>query len=53
MNLAFGYGADRNGKIYKEAIKPDIPFTSTDKFNDIANDDKVKAAIKWLKLYIK
>lgn len=52
MNLSVGYGADRNGKIYKEALKPDIPITSVDKFNDIANDEKVKAAIKWLNLQI-
>lgn len=52
INLAVGYSADRNRKLYKEAIEPDIPFTSVDKFNDIVNDDKVKAAIKWLKLQI-
>ncbi|MEP7143081.1 MAG: S41 family peptidase [Ferruginibacter sp.] len=52
MNLAVGYSADRNGKIYKDAIEPDIPFTAVDKFNDIENDEKVKAAIKWLKLHI-
>lgn len=52
MNLAIGYNADRKGKIYKEAIEPDIPFTSVDKFNDIENDEKVKAAMKWLKLHI-
>jgi carboxyl-terminal processing protease len=51
MYISVGYGADRNGKIYKEAIKPDIPFTATDKFNDIRNDAKVKAAIAWLKLH--
>ncbi|MEO6906141.1 MAG: S41 family peptidase [Ginsengibacter sp.] len=50
INLSVGYGADKNGKIYKEALEPDIPITSVDKFNDIANDEKVKAAIKWLKL---
>jgi C-terminal processing protease CtpA/Prc len=48
INLAVGYSADRNEKIYKEAIEPDLPFTSVDKFNDIRNDEKVKAAIKWL-----
>jgi carboxyl-terminal processing protease len=52
MNLSVGYGADRNGKIYKDALKPDIAITSVDKFNDIANDEKVKAAIKWLNLHI-
>ena len=53
INLSVGYSADRNGKIYKEAIEPDIPFVSVDKFNDIPNDEKVRAAIKWLKLHIK
>ncbi|SEL99597.1 Peptidase family S41 [Chitinophaga rupis] len=52
MNLSIGYGADRNGKIYKEALEPDIKITSVDKFNDIANDEKVKAAIKWLESHI-
>ncbi len=52
INLSIGYGADRNGKIYKNAIEPDITIKSDDKFNDIANDEKVKAAIKWLKLHI-
>lgn len=53
MNLSIGYSADRYGKIYKEAIEPDIPFQSIDKFNDIKNDDKVKAAVKWLKQHFK
>jgi len=51
MNLSIGYSADKYGKIYKEAIKPDIPFISPDSFNDIINDEKVKAAINWLKLH--
>jgi carboxyl-terminal processing protease len=51
MNLSVGYGADRNGKIYKEALEPDMPITSVDKFNDIPNDEKLKAAMKWLKLH--
>ncbi len=49
MNLSIGYGADRNGKEYKEALEPGITFSGVDKFNDIANDEKVKTAIKWLK----
>lgn len=51
MYISVGYGADRNGKIYKDALKPDIPFTSPDSFNDIKNDKKVKAAINWLKTH--
>src|SRR5436190_7242611 len=49
MYISVGYGADRNGKMYKEALKPDIPFTSPDNFNNIPNDNKVKAAVNWLK----
>ena len=45
MNLAVGYSADRLGKVYKEAINPDIAFQSKDLFNDIANDPKVNAAV--------
>jgi len=51
MNLSIGYSADRYGKIYREAIKPDIPFKSPDNFNDIENDEKVKVAVNWLKLH--
>ena len=53
INLAVGYSADRNEKIYKEAIQPDISFTGIDKFNDIPNDEKVKAAIRWLTTHIR
>jgi len=52
MYLSVGYGADRNGEIYKEALRPDIPLSSPDKFNDIENDEKVKAAKQWLTLQI-
>ncbi len=49
MNLSIGYGADRNGTVYTEALRPDIFIDGPDSFNDLANDVKVKAAIKWLK----
>ena len=49
MNLAIGYNMDRSGKVYKQSIKPDIFLESTDKFNDLENDEKVKSAIKWFK----
>lgn len=49
MYVSVGYAADRTGKVYKKAIKPDIVLTSTDKFNDINNDKKTIAAISWIK----
>ena len=51
MYISVGYGADRNGRIYKDALKPDLLFTSPDSFNNIPNDKKVKAAVNWLKLH--
>jgi C-terminal processing protease CtpA/Prc len=53
MNLSVGYGKDRNGKTYKNALKPDILVNSPDKFNDLKNDEKIKAAVKWLKSNLK
>jgi C-terminal processing protease CtpA/Prc len=48
LYLSTGYGADRNGHVYKEAIKPDIVFESPDCFNDVNNDPKVIRAINWI-----
>jgi carboxyl-terminal processing protease len=48
MMLSTGYGADRNGTVYKEALKPDVFFEGLDNFNHIENDEKVKAAVSWL-----
>lgn len=49
MNLAIGYGADRQGLLYKEAIKPSILVVGPDSFNNLENDLKVQEAIRWLK----
>lgn len=51
LNLSVGYGADRNGKMYTGSLQPDITITGVDRFNDIAKDEKVIAAVKWLKLH--
>jgi carboxyl-terminal processing protease len=45
--IATGYGVDRNGQVYKEALKPDIVMEVPDSFNDIQNDLKVNAALQW------
>ena len=47
--LSVGYGRDRDGQIYKEAISPDIFNNEPDSFNDIQNDKKVLACVKWIK----
>ena len=46
--LATGYGRDRQGQIYEDAITPDIYNYAPDSFNDIKNDKKVTAAMKWI-----
>lgn len=47
--LSTSYGRDRNGVMYKSAFKPDILVRSTDSFNNIQQDEKLKQAVKWLK----
>jgi carboxyl-terminal processing protease len=46
--LATGYGRDRQGQIYEDALTPDIYNNEPDSFNDIKNDKKVVAAMKWI-----
>jgi carboxyl-terminal processing protease len=48
MYLSTGYGMDRTGNVYKEAIKPDLVDNSPDSFNDIKNDKKVQGGVRWL-----
>lgn len=48
LYLSTGYGMDRLGKVYKQAIKPDVVMDSPDSFNDIGADKKVQAAIAWI-----
>ncbi|MBZ4188113.1 S41 family peptidase [Niabella beijingensis] len=47
--IASSYGRDANETIYKGIIQPDISIISPDSFNDLKKDEKVKAAIKWIK----
>lgn len=49
MNLSIGYGQDRNGNSYTNAIQPDIRLQAPENFNSIRNDTNVKAAVKWLR----
>jgi C-terminal processing protease CtpA/Prc len=51
--LSTSYGSDRSGKIYKQAIPPDIRVNGIDKFNDLLNDVKVQRAMEWLNRKIK
>jgi C-terminal processing protease CtpA/Prc len=49
MNLSVSYGGDNKGKIYREAFAPDVIADSPDKFNDLENDEKIRAAIRLIK----
>ena len=52
INLSTGYGADKNGTVYKKALQPDIIITGEDSFNNLTKDRKIKAATKWLREHI-
>jgi carboxyl-terminal processing protease len=49
LMLSTGYGRDREGQIYEQALSPDIYNKEPDSFNDIKNDKKVLAAAQWIK----
>lgn len=46
--LSTTYGKDSKGRVYKEALKPDMVSNEPDSFNDIEHDKKVLAAVKWI-----
>lgn len=48
LNFATNYVADRNKNVYKTTVNPDLTINQRDNFNDLLNDEKIKAAIKWL-----
>ncbi len=48
LNFATSYVADRDRNIYKTAVDPDVIVYRGDNFDDLPDDEKVKAAIRWL-----
>ncbi|RNI32587.1 hypothetical protein EFA69_04520 [Rufibacter immobilis] len=53
LTLAVLYEADRNGMIYQKNIKPDEEILNGDDFTNWKKDQKITAAMKWLKKEIK
>ena len=49
LNLAVDFDADRTGKIYRDHITPEISISGGDDFENLERDQKVKAALDWLK----
>ncbi|GAA4311300.1 S41 family peptidase [Nibribacter koreensis] len=49
INLAVLYEADRKGILYKDHIAPQVKIEGGDNFTDWKKDQKVLAALKWLK----
>jgi hypothetical protein len=41
--------SDKYGKIYNDDLLPDIQIVEGDDFNDLTDDAKVSAALRWLK----
>jgi hypothetical protein len=48
MNLAVGVLLNGKGKRLYDPIEPDMPVSGGDNFNDLLQDQKVMAAIKWI-----
>ena len=49
MVLAMNYTKDRTGKAYYDCVAPDIKVVGGDHFFEPASDEKIQAAVKWLK----
>jgi carboxyl-terminal processing protease len=47
--MAIAVEADRNGVVYYENVLPDQEVVAGDNFNDFSKDEKIIAAMKWLK----
>lgn len=47
--MATAVEADRNGNIYYENVPPDEEVIAGDNFEDFSKDEKIIAAMKWLK----
>lgn len=47
--IAMEYTRDRNGKAYYDDVAPDIKVVGVDNFFAHEQDEKIKAALKWLK----
>lgn len=48
LNFATHYVADRNKIVYKRSVHPDKTINRGNNFDNLVNDEKIKAAIKWL-----
>lgn len=46
--FATNYVADRTKKVYKAAVNPDLTINQGDNFDNLLEDAKIKAAVKWL-----
>ena len=49
IRVTIGTGLDRNDIPYDGPIKPDVTIKGTDNFTNPLKDDKINAAIDWLK----
>jgi len=47
LNLAVDYDADRGGRIYTERVRPAIEVLGGDNFEQLEQDQKVQAALRW------
>lgn len=48
LTLAVAYAVDRNGVPYPDKLTPQIEIIDGDNFDDLKQDKKIQAAMKWL-----
>ena len=46
--ISTGYYSDGKGHIYKNGVPPDVLIKNGDNFDEIQQDEKVKAAVQWI-----
>jgi len=51
MNFATHFVADRKMNIYKTTVDPDIRIHRGDNFENLLQDEKIQAALRWFKQY--
>ncbi|WP_312337083.1 S41 family peptidase [Sphingobacterium sp.] len=50
FSYSVGYVKDNNNRVYRDTFVPDIHISGGDNFPSLKDDEKIKAAIKWMEV---
>lgn len=51
FSYSIGYVKDNNNRVYRDTFVPDIHILGGDNFPSLKDDEKIKAAIKWMEVH--